>query len=241
MYLTPGRNPVVELLRSSIDCQEIWLEKGANPDEKITEIVNTARARKIPVNHVERKQLVKLLNDPEAVHQGVVAKAHSFAPNLDLKRIGSEKLGNQLYIYIREALYEHNAAAITRSAECLGVSGVIFPPQIKITPNFARIAMGANFHIPVAKESLFNVMKIFRKGGFQIVSIEINGTKQLDEVNFNLPSLLIVGGEDHSISKEIAEKSDVVAQINQFGKVNSLNMSVAASLAMYERVRQLGK
>lgn len=239
MYLVPGRNPVLELLRSTVKCGEVWIEESAGKDEKISEIEKLARQLKVPVNHVARKDLVKLLPSTDITHQGVVASAKSFSPTLNLKELSQQPLTNQVYIYIREALYEHNAAAIIRSCECLGASGAVLSPQIKITPNFARIAMGANFHLPVAQESLFNVMKIFRKNGYQIASIEINGSKLLHQVNFSLPTLLIVGGEDHSISPEVAEKSDVVARIAQFGQVNSLNMSVAASLALYERIRQI--
>lgn len=240
MYLTPGRNPVNELLESQIKCHEVMLEEGVRGDQKIQQILARAKQKHVPVSYVGTKKLSALL-PPDTPHQGVIATAERFSPELSLKDLAQERLDNQLYIYVREALYEHNAAAIIRSAECLGISGVIFPPKMNITPNMTRVAMGANFHIKTTQESLFNTIRVFRTNAYQIVGIEISGAKLLSEIDFRIPSLLIVGGEDRSLGPEVVSQLDHVACIHQSGKVNSLNMSVAASIAMYQRTLQLAQ
>ena len=238
MYLTAGRNPTIELLRSSVECKSIYLEQGINKDPKIKEIEHLAQRRDVNVTFLKTREIRRKAGKG-IVHQGVLAEAESFSPTLNLNKLQAERLGNQMYVHIREALYEHNAAAIIRTAECLGVSGVILPPKLRITPNLSRVAMGANFHIPIAKESLFNTIKLFKQAGYQTMAIEISGNKQISEIDYSIPTLFIVGGEDRSISEAIIEDTDHLAVIKQFGRVNSLNMSVAASLVMYERGRQL--
>jgi 23S rRNA (guanosine2251-2'-O)-methyltransferase len=238
MYLTPGRNPVVELLRSNIRCAEILIEDGIKEDEKIHEILTIASSEKVKVTKLGNKKLSSLL-PKDTPHQGVIAYAEKFSPELNLKHLDKQPLQHQLYVYIREAVYEHNCGAIIRTAECLGVDGVIIPPQLNITPNLTRVAMGSNFHLPITKESLFNTIKTFKKNGYQTMALEINGDVELDFADFSLPTLLIIGGEDRSITPEIVKHIDQLVVIRQYGKVNSLNMSVAAGLAMYERSTQL--
>jgi 23S rRNA (guanosine2251-2'-O)-methyltransferase len=116
--------------------------------------------------------------------------------------------------------------------------GVIIPPKMSITPVVVRISMGAIFHIPFYSYSLFPAIKEFKNEGFLIAGIEINGEKTIYDTNLSDNVLLIVGGEDKSISPEVAQKCDVVMNIPQYGHVNSLNMSVAAGLAIFEYARQ---
>jgi 23S rRNA (guanosine2251-2'-O)-methyltransferase len=98
--------------------------------------------------------------------------------------------------------------------------------------------MGAFFHIPVYQGSLFPTIKLFHQFGMQVVGIERNENGTIYDSKLMNDCLLIIGGEDKPLSDEVQVKCDQVVGIPQFGKVNSLNMSVAAGIVIFEHVRQ---
>ncbi|MBL8015203.1 MAG: RNA methyltransferase [Candidatus Doudnabacteria bacterium] len=231
--LVPGRNPVLEALRSQHRVSEIFLEYDIRVDPKIAEIMDIAKQKNIRIINQNASQLAKIAG--EEPHQGVIAKV-----NLEAEKFSDKILHDRpgLYVYVREAQYEHNLGAIIRTAEVAGVAGVIVAPNQDLTGVVARISMGAIFHIPIYSGSLFPTIKIFRHDDLPVFALEINGTVTLFESDLGKDGLLIIGGEDRSISQEIALQCTQLIKIPQFGKVNSLNMSVAAALAMYEHVRK---
>jgi 23S rRNA (guanosine2251-2'-O)-methyltransferase len=230
----PGRNPTIEALRSAHKVQTIYMEQDMNQDAKITEILNLAKSKNTLIKEVSRKELDKLAEGEN--HQGVVAEARNVEALKFSEQVLIDKPG--FYIYIREALYEHNVGAIIRTAEAAGIAGVILAPKQELTATIGRMSMGAVFHIPIYSGSLFPTIKMFREAGMTISGIETNGGVNLFESHLDGDGLLIVGGEDRALSTEVAEKCDQLIYIPQFGKINSLNMSVAAAIAMYEHVRQ---
>jgi 23S rRNA (guanosine2251-2'-O)-methyltransferase len=231
MYV-PGRNPTIELLRSAHSTNTVLLQEGIKVDAKIAEILEQAQAKRIPIKYVSRAHLSKVLGNDE--HQGVIAETKMFVQ--PSSEIGWQQGGG--YIYIREAQYEQNIGAIIRTAEALGFTGVIIPPEQRITPTVIRISMGAIFHIPVYSASLFPAIKEFKQNGFSVYGIERGNDKPLGKVIIQPDALLIIGGEDHELSEEILNRCDDILTIPQAGQVNSLNMSVAAGIAMYEYIRQ---
>ncbi len=233
----PGRNPTIEALRSPHKVSTIYMEENINQDAKITEILNLAKEKHVQIIEVPRKQLEKYADGEN--HQGVVAEANNIQPQNFSEKVLIEKPG--FYIYIREALYEHNVGAIIRTAEAAGLAGVILPPKQELTATIGRMSMGAVFHVPVYSGSLFPTMKFFKQAGMKVSGIETSGVYNLFESDLKSDGLLIVGGEDRALSAEIADKCDQLIYIPQFGKVNSLNMSVAAAIAIYEHVRQAQK
>lgn len=230
MYI-PGRNPVIELLKSKFEVEKLYLQEEINVDAKIAEINDLASRRKITIEYLGRKQLSKISGSED--HQGVVALA-KFELRPVTKEI-LEKGGG--FIYIREAHYEQNAAAIIRTAEVAGLAGVILPPELTITPTIARISMGAVFHIPIFQHSLFPTIKQFSEFAYAVYGIE-RGGENLFDADLLEDCLMIIGGEDHALSTEILNKCDKTLSIPQHGKVNSLNMSVAAGLVIYNYARK---
>lgn len=231
--LIPGRNPTIEALRSQHKVSEVFLQTNINVDPKIAEILDLAKSKGTRITEMTLGQLEKVSNGEH--HQGVIAKMELQAEKFNQKVL-EEKPG--FYVYIREAQYEQNLGAIIRTAEVAGVTGVIIAPKQDLTGIMARTSMGAIFHIPIYSGSLFPTIKEFKDMDFPVSAIEINGQVSLFESNLKGPGMLIVGGEDKSISPQIAAQCDQLIVIPQFGKVNSLNMSVAAALAIYEHVRQ---
>lgn len=231
--LIPGRNPTLEALHSAFRVKRLLLQEDINEDAKIASIVDAAQKHNVKIEYRERRELERLSKGEP--HQGVIAELDMVLPNIDDTDLMEE---NGLYIYIRDAQYEHNLGAILRTAEVAGAKGVIIPPKLDITPVTARVSMGAVFHLPVFQGSLFPTIKYFQENDYQIYGIERGNDTPYFQVKTAENCLLIIGGEDYELSKEVLDKCDDVLSIPQFGKVNSLNMSVAAGLVIYEYVRQ---
>jgi 23S rRNA (guanosine2251-2'-O)-methyltransferase len=230
-----GRNVALEAIRSNHRVKYLYIERNINLNSKISEILNISKSNGIAIKELERNEISKLSNSDE--HQGIAVEVeYSFGNLKKALQIKSDK--SKAFIYISEATYEHNIGAISRSAEVAGLDGVIIPKQAEITPVVARTSTGAIFHIPLFKESIFNVVKEFKNNQFFIFGIERDGQRYFD-VDISEDSLFIIGGEDKSLSESIRSKCDEILEIPQFGKVNSLNMSVASSIILFERNRQI--
>lgn len=231
--LFTGRNSVLELLKSEdhkID--EILIDELTKVDEKIEQIVRLSKSRGVKLNMVSRKNLNKISGSDD--NQGICVKARFHYS--DLKDVDLTNLNNSL-IYIYENTFEHNLGAIIRSAECAGFAGVIIPKGKEVNDVIARTSAGAVFHIPIITNSIFNTIKDFQRNGINIYGIERDGTNYTD-TDISTPSLFIIGGEDKELSEEVRSKCTEILEIPQFGQVNSLNMSVAASIVMFEHLRQ---
>lgn len=231
--LIPGRNPTFEALHSSFRVKRVLLQEDINEDAKIASIIDAAQKHNVKIEYRERRELERLSKGEP--HQGVIAELDMVLPNIDDTDLMED---NGLYIYIRDAQYEHNLGAILRTAEVAGAKGVIIPPKLDITPVTARVSMGAVFHLPVFQGSLFPTIKYFQENDYRVYGIERGNDTPYFQVQTVENCLLIIGGEDYELSKEVLDKCDDVLSIPQFGKVNSLNMSVAAGLVIYEYVRQ---
>jgi 23S rRNA (guanosine2251-2'-O)-methyltransferase len=233
-----GRNPVYESLVARAKIKKLYINQEITIDEKVQSILDMAADQGVPVLYKTKRFLNNLTEN--AMHQGVVAdKEEVTAPSLEMTLKGLEMDGIEPFIlYIRDAYNEFNVGAIIRSAEAVGVNAVIIPPKMDITPNMVRSAMGATEHVPVIKESIFQAIKIVKPLGIKVVGIELTGEDYYYNSDLKGPIMLIIGGEDHSLSDELKEKADYFVKIPMKGKVNSLNMSVAASVVLFDKLRQ---
>lgn len=225
-----GRNTVIEALNSSHTSEELFLQENIKEDNKISSILKLARTAEVPIKFITPKELRKLTNSDE--HQGVALKINFKESHL--KDILPE--AQKAFIYISDATYEHNVGAIIRTAECAGFEGVIIPSDIKITPIIAKISTGAVFNIPIIRNSVFNTIKAFKDNGYYVCGIE-RGGKQLFESSAPINTLFIIGSEDKGLTEPVAKQCDDLVEIPQFGQVNSLNMSVASAVVIYNYLR----
>lgn len=235
-----GRNPVLETLRSdkSKFIREIYIKDHVKKEEKLFEIIKLAKKYKIKVRFVRQEFLNKISETGK--HQSVIA-IRGELPILSLKDIFEEKTqANEdvFLIYVREAFNEYNIGSIIRTAECAGATAVVLAPKTKVSPQVIRAAMGASEHVQIIHESIFNAIKMCKSYGVSSVAVEIDGEKLHFEENLTGSVMLIIGGEDRSLSTEVASKCDKSVKIPLIGKVNSLNMAVAAGVVMYEKLRQ---
>lgn len=226
-----GRNTVIEALNSSHLCEELFLQADINVDQKISTLKALAQKKNLQIKNVSLKELKRISGSDET--QGVALKINFKEENL--KDVFKEAKNG--FIYISDATYEHNVGAIIRTAECAGFSGVIIPSDIKLTPIIAKISTGAIFNIPIIRSPIFNTIKSFKDNGYFVFGIERGGSN-IFETSTPLNSLFIIGSEDKGLSKPVIEKCDGLLEIPQFGKVNSLNMSVASAVVIYNYLRE---
>lgn len=229
---TEGRNAVLELLKTDKTIDKILLEKGAQGS--LGKIFAEARKKDIRVQFVDKKVLDK--ESAEKRHQGVIAFTTDFVYS-DLYELDNGE--NSLVVLCDGIEDVHNLGSILRVAECAGASGVVIPKAkgASVTEAVIRISAGAAEHIKVAKAPSINfAIDELKKLGYWVYALEAGG-ESIYENKLTGKVALVVGGEDSGVKRLTREKCDKVLSIPLFGKVNSLNASVALGIAVYEVVR----
>lgn len=234
---TSGRNAVIELLKTDKNVEKILLERGAQGT--LGKIFAQARQKGIRVQFVDRAALDR--ECPEGHHQGVVAFTTEFR-YADLQDLmGNE---NSLIVLCDGIEDVHNLGSILRVSECGGADGVVIPQTngAYVTEAVIRISAGAAEHIKVAKVTSINhAIDELKKQGYWVYALETDG-ESIFENRLTGKIALVVGGEDSGVKRLTKEKCDKILSLPLFGKVNSLNASVALGIAVYEVVRaRLGK
>lgn len=234
-----GRNPVLEALKSNrtIDCLYI---KARDKEGSIKKILSLAKEQKILIKEVDKTKLDELAEGTQ--HQGVVAlvtdyKYYELEEVLDEIREKDEK---PFFIILDEIEDPHNLGAIIRSAEGAGAHGVIIPKRRSASVNATveKTAAGAASYMKVIKvTNLVSTVEKLKKEGIWIYALDMDG-ESYDRVDLKGSVALVVGNEGKGISRLLKDNCDFTLKIPMKGKVGSLNASVAASILLYEVVRQ---
>ena len=232
-----GRRPVVELLRSSRPVNRILIADNVKRSEVVTEIRKLAAAASIPVSVVARGDIARLA--PETNHQGVVAETarYRYAPLAEL-------LARPLpaIVFLDGITDPHNLGSILRSAEGAGMDGVVLPVHrsVGVTPAVRRVSAGAGELVATARvSSLATALDDAQAAGLWIVGL----TGDAGEILWNSKLLerpigLVLGSEQRGLSGPVRGRCDGLVRIPQLGRLGSLNVAVAAALAMYEVARR---
>ena len=232
---TEGRNAVIELLKTDKEIDKILMEKGAQGS--LSRIFAEARKKNIHVQFVD-----KIVLDKESVtgrHQGVIAYASEFRyAEVEELLTGKESGG---FIVLCDGIQDvHNLGSILRVAECAGADGVIIPGtnSAQVNESVIRISAGAAEHVKVARVTNLNqTIEKLQKNGYWVYGLEADGEEIYNEdLRGNIA--LVVGGEDSGVKRLTREKCDKILSLPMYGKVNSLNASIALGVACYEVVRQ---
>ena len=229
---TEGRNAVSELLKTEKTVEKILIEKGGQGF--LGKIFAEARKKNIRVQFVDRAALHR-----ESVtkhHQGDIAYTTDFEYSDLYDFVGKEE---SLIVLCDGVEDVHNLGSIIRVAECAGADGVVIPAAkgASVTEAVVRISAGAAEHIGVAKVPSVNwAIDALKKSGYWIYALEAGGESIYRE-KLTGKVALVVGGEDSGVKRLTREKCDKTLSIPLFGKVNSLNASVALGIAVYEVVR----
>ena len=232
---TEGRNAVLELLKTDKTVEKILMEKGAQGT--LGKIFAEARKKNIRVQFVDRAALDR--ESESGRHQGVIAFTTAYE-YFDLEDLIAPSEQKDSLIVLCDGVEDvHNLGSILRVAECAGADGVVIPSVkgASVTEAVIRISAGAAEHIKVAKVvSLNRAVEQLQEASYWVYALEAGG-ESIYQKDLTGKVALIVGGEDSGVKRLTREKCDGVLSIPLFGKVNSLNASVALGIAVYEVVR----
>jgi len=237
--LVVGRNAVRELLKSGRTIDKLLVQRGER-EGSVVVLVAEAVARHIPVIETDKAKLDKMTNF--AVHQGVVAMAaeKEYCSVEDILRIAEER-GEKPFVVVADGITDpHNLGAVIRCAEGCGAHGLIIPKRraVGLTPVVTKASCGAIEHLAIAKVSnLATTIEELQQKGLWVFTAEAGGAPYY-ETDFKCPTVLVLGSEGDGVSHLIKQKSDYIVSIPMYGKVNSFNVSTAASVLLAEIARQ---
>lgn len=236
--LIEGRNPVLEALRAGTRVYRIWV--AAESDSSVDPLLDLAQERSVPVERVDRDRVDAMATTP--VHQGVVAHAAplKFVELEDLLAIPKRKGEEPLFLFLDHIEDPQNLGSLIRTADGAGVHGVVIPDRraAGITPAVGKASAGAIEHVPIARVgNLVRAMEAAKEAGIWLYGAHMEADRELHASDVRGPAGIVVGAEGKGLSRLAAERCDVLVRIPMFGKVDSLNASVAGALLMYEIVR----
>ena len=236
-----GRNPILEALRAGRSMNKILISNDVERHSAIAEILYLAKERKVPVEWLS-PEILKTKSSTRSP-QGVIAyvSAKDYLDIHDLLNISKNKGESAFYVMLDGLEDPHNLGAIIRTADASGVHGVIIPQRraVGLTVTVAKTSAGAIEYVPVARVvNLNNAIKTLKENNIWVIGIDQDGKRSFIEIDFKLPTAIVIGGEGKGLSRLVKENCDEVVSIPMKGKISSLNASVAAAVAMYEVVRQ---
>ena len=232
-----GRNPVIEALKSEREITKILVLDGSR-EGSIKKIISMANAKKITINYVGKNKINSIAESDN--HQGVIAYVsdHQY---YSVNEVVDLEASNNLVIICDEITDPHNLGAIIRTADAAGATGVIVPKRrsVHVTPVVAKTAAGATEYVKIARVTNLNrTIDDLKEMGYWIVGADMDGDRNYFEADLKGKIGLVIGSEGKGISRMIKERCDFLVKIPMRGKVSSLNASAAASILMYEVVRQ---
>ncbi len=234
-----GVLPVLEALRAEnrrID--KVWIADGSR-ENRLSEIIELCRSRPIAWNRVPRETFAKYL-ESGVNHQGVMAFAAS-AEYVDLDEILKPKSSEPLVLILDGVEDPRNLGAILRTAECAGTDGIIIPERraVGLNDTVAKSSAGAIEFVKVAKVSNLNrLIEDLKAKNIWVVGTSGDAKMDYTEWDWTRPTALVLGAEGSGLHRLVAENCDVLVKIPMYGKIDSLNVSVAAGVILFEAKRQ---
>jgi 23S rRNA (guanosine2251-2'-O)-methyltransferase len=239
MNLIIGRKPVLEALNSGEKIDQVYILYGQQ-GAIINSIIVAAKKRGVKVNQIPVKKFSNIASNPNA--QGVAA-VKSFQKFYTLEELIKDSIDKPLpLLLILDSIQDtHNVGAILRSAECSGVDGIIITKHnsAPINETVFKTSAGAVEHVKICPvNNLAQTLKELKEKGYWIIGSSLENSKSYTEVDYKIPIALIVGNEEKGIRKLTADNCDILVRIPMKGKIQSLNVSVAAGILLFEILRQ---
>jgi len=234
-----GALPVLEALRAEnrrID--KVWIADGSR-ENRLSEILELCRSRSIAWNRVPRETFAKYL-EAGVNHQGVLAFAAS-AEYVDVDQILKSRDTEPLILVLDGVEDPRNLGAILRTAECAGTDGIIIPERraVGLNDTVAKSSAGAIEFVKVAKVSNLNrLIEDLKSKNIWVVGTSGEAEMDYTHWDWTQPTALVLGAEGSGLHRLVAENCDVLVKIPMYGKIDSLNVSVAAGVMLFEAKRQ---
>lgn len=236
-----GTRAVMEAIHSERQLDKILVDKDGKSD-LIKELLSLAKSSNIPVVRVPEAKLNRITRKN---HQGVIAHVSAIEyASIDHVVDSCFSKGISPLILVLDRITDvRNFGGIARTAECARVHAVIIPEKgsAQINSDAVKTSAGALSHLPVSRvKNLYYAIKELKKMGLKIVAITEKTDRLMYEADFTEPTVLLLGSEEDGISAELMNLADEIVKIPMSGKIESLNVSVAAGVLIYEALRQRG-
>lgn len=231
-----GINPVFEALKTD-RVTALWLAPGANP--RLRELADVARRKGVPVRPREVDALNRLAEG--GVHQGAVAELRETNVELSVDDLVTQAGGVPLIVVLDGIEDPHNLGAILRTADAAGVDGVIRQSRhaAPLSGATAKASAGAIAHARIA--DVVNIARALEElKALNVWTIGLTGDapQRYDQIDLTVPTAFVLGSEGTGLRRLVREKCDWLASIPMLGHVDSLNVSVATGIVLYEALRQ---
>ena len=235
-----GRNALTEALRSGRTIDKVFIAAGET-DRAMQHLAAQAKEAGAVVVPVDRRKLDQMSQSHS--HQGVIAlvAAREYFSLDDILQTARDRGEAPLIIICDELSDPHNLGAILRSGECAGAHGVIIPKRrsVGLTAVVAKASAGAVEYMKVARvTNITAAIEQLKKEGVWVFGPAAEGSIPMYEADLKGPAAIVIGSEGDGMSRLVREKCDVTVHIPMRGNITSLNASAAASILLYEAVRQ---
>lgn len=235
-----GRNPVLEALRAGRPARKLVVAEGVGTEARLGEILAAAAARGIPVEAAPRGRLDDIAHTEH--HQGIAGYFHA-RPPLRLDGLLARARPPALLLVLDGIQDPQNLGALLRTAEAVGVDGVVAPRHraAGLTPAAAKASAGASEHVALAVvPNLAQALTRIAAAGLWRVGLAAGAPERYDEVDYREPTAIVVGGEGGGLRPLTRRGCDRLVRLPMAGRVASLNAAAAGAAILYEVFRQRG-
>ena len=235
-----GRNALTEALRAGRTIDKVFIADG-DTDRALQRLAAEAKEAGAVVVPVDRRKLDQMSFTRS--HQGVIAlaAAHDYFTIDDILEEAASRGENALIVICDELSDPHNLCAIMRSAECAGDHGVIIPKRrsVGLTATVAKASAGAVEYMKVARvTNITNTINELKEKGVWVFGTAAEGSVPMYKADLTGPAAIVIGNEGDGMSPLVRKNCDMLVHIPMKGRISSLNASAAASILLYEAVRQ---
>jgi len=233
-----GRYPVLEALRGDREVEKVVLVRGTRWTGILSEIVAEAHRQGVPVQPLSRAALDRLADGGN--HQGVVAHVAAYRyADLDDVLAASTQRDEPAFLLLLDCVQDpQNLASLLRTAEAVGVHGVVFPQRraVGVTAAVVKASAGAVEHLTIARvTNLVRAIETLQAADIWVLGLERTPESQrYDQVDLTMPLAWVVGNEGRGLGRLVRERCDVLVDLPMRGRTSSLNAAVAGSIALYQ-------
>jgi 23S rRNA (guanosine2251-2'-O)-methyltransferase len=235
-----GRNSVLEALRADIPVTTMYVAGRLESDDRVREALKIATGRGISILETPRGELDRLTDG--GVHQGLALQVPAYAYAHPTDFVNPEMPGIPLIVALDGITDPRNLGAIIRSVAAFGGHGVVVPERrsVGMTASAWKTSAGAAARIPVAQcSNLTRTLEEYRKAGFFVLGLDMDGDVQLPDLQLaKEPLVIVVGSEGKGLSRLVSETCDQIVSIPMSSAVESLNAGIATGVTLYEVARR---
>jgi len=229
----------MEAIAEGVSFAKVFIQKDIHNDA-IKEIIQKLKQHEVPFQFVPKEKLNRLTSKN---HQGIIAIS-SQVEFATIEHVLPQifESGETPFIALLDNVTDvRNFGAIARSAECFGVQALVIPAQgsAMLNADALQASAGALHKVTVCREINFmNSIQSIKNSGLQLVACTEKATKEISDIDFSIPTAIVMGSEGFGINKELLDMCDDQAKIQMVGEIQSLNVSVAAGIIFYEAMKK---